>query len=565
MSCYDDRPWLKFYDEGVDPEISIPDRTFTDYIEDSFSDFADRAALHFMGATIAFARLDELSRRFAAFLAEIGCGPGDVVGVNLPNIPQYMIAHAGTLRAGCVATGVSPLLTPKEMAYQINDSGARVLVTLDAIFEARVTKIHDQTPKLTHVVAANIADFMPRTKRFLGKLLKKVPTGAVGPLPGKTVLTFPELLGKYSAKAPSVKITPEDNCLIQYTGGTTGMPKGTELTHRNMVSNLLQAQQWLKFERGADIYLSGFPFFHLAGLSVGMNSMAQGNTQVLIPDPRNTKHICQEYARYRPTRMANVPSLFQMLLAEPAFKTLDFSDLTNCMSGASPFPVESLRAIEDLVGEGKVVEVYGMTEASPLLTSNPMTKHKIGTVGVPMQSTRIKLVDLDTGTQEVPLGEEGELIACGPQIMKGYYNKPDETAHALREFQGKRWMYTGDVAKMDEDGFFTIVDRTKDMLIVGGYKVFSKEVEETLYGHPAVKFCAIVGLPNPDRPDSEIVKALIQLDSSHQDKDRDGLEKEIAEFCRENMAPYKRPKQIEFVEELPLTAVGKVDKKALRK
>lgn len=562
---YDDRPWLKSYDEWVEPEIEVPDKTYADFIEDSFSDFADRAAMHFMGATITFGKLDELSRRFAAFLHEIGCVPGDIVGINLPNIPQYMIAHAGTLRAGCVANGVSPLMTPKEMAYQINDCGARVLVTLDAIFEQRVTKIADKTPKLTHIVAANIADFMPWPKRALGRLLKKVPTGVVGPLPGKTVLTFVELLGKYPDRAPSVKITPEDNCLIQYTGGTTGMPKGTELTHRNMVANLLQAQQWLKFERGRDIYLSGFPYFHLAGLSVGMNSLAFGATQVLIPDPRNTKHICKEFARYRPTRMANVPSLFQMLLADPAFKTLDFSTLVTCLSGASPFPVDSLRAIEDLVGEGKVIEVYGMTEASPLLTSNPMTKQKIGSVGVPIQNTMIKLVDLDTGTKEVPLGEEGELIASGPQIMKGYLNKPEETAHALREFEGRRWMYTGDIARMDEDGYFTIVDRAKDMLIVGGYKVFSREVEETLYEHPAVKFCAIVGLPNPDRPDSEIVKALIQLDESHQDKNHDALKKDISEYCTENMAPYKRPKQIEFVEELPLTAVGKVDKKALRK
>ena len=562
---YDSKPWLKSYDEGVSPDIDIPDTTFAELLGKSFSDFADRPAMHFMGATIKFGKLDELSRRFAAFLAEIGCGPGDVVGINLPNIPQYMIAHAGALRAGCAVTGVSPLLTPKEMTYQINDCGARVLVTLDAIFEQRVTKIADKTPELTHVVAAGIADFMPPAKRVLGKLLKKVPTGKISPLPGKTILTFKQLLGKYPDRAPDAKIAPEDNCLIQYTGGTTGMPKGTELTHRNMVSNLLQAEQWASFERGGEIYLSGFPYFHLAGLSVGMNSMALGNTQILIPDPRNTKHMCKEFVRYSPTQMANVPSLYQMLVAEPEFKLLDFSSLKSCLSGAAPFPVESLRALEELVGEGKLVEVYGMTEASPLLTSNPFRgPKKIGTVGIPIQGTVVKLVDLDTGTTEVPLGEEGEVIARGPQIMKGYYNKPEETDHALREFQGEKWLHTGDVAKMDEDGFFTVVDRAKDMLIVGGYKVFSREVEETLYGHPAVKFCAIVGLPNPDRPDSEIVKALIQLDPSHQDKDRGDVEKDIAAFCQENMAPYKKPKKIEFVDELPLTAVGKVDKKALR-
>ncbi len=563
---YDERPWLKFYDEHVSSDLTTPDVTFVEQFEESFSDFADRAAIHFMGTTLTFRQLDLLSRRFAMFLAEIGCGPGNVVGINLPNTPQYLIAHAGTLRAGCAATGVSPLLTAKEMSYQLNDCGARVLVTLDAIFEQRVAKIVDKVPALTHIVPTSIADFLPWPKRTLGRLLKKFPVGRIDPIPGKTVLPMKQLLGSYPPTRPKVDIKPEHNCLIQYTGGTTGMPKGTELTHRNIVANLLQSKQWLDTGRGAEIYISGFPFFHLAGLVYGMSGMMLGNTQILIPDPRNTRHICEEFARYLPTAMANVPSLYQMLLAEPMFKTLNFTQIKSCLSGAAPFPVEAFRALETLVGEGKVVEVYGMTEASPLLTVNPYKGlKKVGTVGVPIQSTFIRLMDLDTGTKQVPVGEEGEIVARGPQIMKGYYKKPEETAHALRELQGEKWLYTGDVAKMDEDGYFTIVDRAKDMLNVGGFKVFSKEVEETLYEHPAIQFCAIVGTPNPERPGSEIVKAMVQLAPSHRDKDRHELEKELIEYCRENMAPYKRPKKIEFVDELPLTAVGKVDKKALRK
>jgi acyl-CoA synthetase (AMP-forming)/AMP-acid ligase II len=562
---YDERPWLKFYDEGVSPDLPIPDVTYVQLLEESFSDFADRAALHFMGTTLSFRQLDMYSRRFAAFLGEIGCGPGNVVGINLPNTPQYLIAHAGTLRAGCAATGVSPLLTPKEMAYQLNDCGARVLVTLDAIFEQRVTKIQDKIGQVTHIVPAGIADFLPWPKRTLGRVLKKVPTGKVTPLPGKTVIPIRKILDTYPPKMPSVKIKPADNCLIQYTGGTTGMPKGAELTHSNLVANLLQSKQWLETSRGEEIYISGFPFFHLAGLCYGMSGMMLGNTQILIPDPRNTKHICSEFARYVPTAMANVPSLYQMLLAEPMFKTLNFTRLKTCLSGAAPFPVESFKALEKLVGEGKVVEVYGMTETSPLMTMNPYKGlKKLGTVGIPLQSTLIKLVDLDTGTTEVAVGQEGEVICRGPQVMKGYWKKPEETAHAMRTFQGEKWLYTGDVAKMDTDGFFTIVDRAKDMLNVGGFKVFSKEVEETLYEHPAVQFCAVVGLPNPERPGSEIVKAIIQLAPNHRDKDRDSLEKDLMQYCHENMAPYKRPKSIEFVESLPLTAVGKVDKKALR-
>jgi len=562
---YDDKPWLKFYDDFVEPEIDIPETTYVGLLEESFSEYADHAVLHYMGTTLTFRQLDLYSRQFAAFLGEIGCGAGDVVGLNMPNIPQYLIAHIGALRAGCAVTGVSPLLTPKEMAYQLNDCGARVLITLDAIFEQRLLKIQDKVPGLTHVVAVNIGDFLSWPKRTLGRLLKKIPTGNVTPISGKTVLTMQEVLGKYPAKVPDVAIRPDDNCLIQYTGGTTGMPKGTELTHQNLVANLYQTQSWFEFEKGGEVFLSGFPFFHLAGLFIAMASMAFGAMQILIPDPRNTKHMCDEFARYRPTRMVNVPSLYLMLLRDPAFKTLDFSQFQGCLSAAAPFPIEVFKELEELVGEGKVGEGYGMTEASPLLTINPYKGlKKLGTIGLPLPNTMMKLVDLDTGTREVPVGEEGEIIAKGPQVMKGYYNKPDESDHALREFQGERWLYTGDVAKMDEDGYFTLVDRAKDMLNVGGYKVFSKEVEETLYEHPAIQFCAIIGTPNPDRPGSEIVRAKIQLAEGSKDKDRDALEKELFEYCHENMAPYKRPKSIEFVDELPLTAVGKVDKKALR-
>ena len=247
------------------------------------------------------------------------------------------------------------------------------------------------------------------------------------------------------------------------------------------------------------------------------------------------------------------------------FKTLDFSNCNVCISGAAPFAVESIEAFESIVGKGKVLEVYGMTETSPILTMNPAKgQKKIGSVGIPIQSTRIKLVDIETGEQEVPMGEEGELIANGPQVMKGYLNKPEETAHALREFQGEKWLYTGDVARMDADGYFSIADRVKDMLIVGGYKVFSREVEEKLYELPEVEFCAIVGIPNKDRPGNDIVKLVVQRSAQAEDKDPEALKNEIIEYCKKNMAPYKVPKIIDFTDEIPLTAVGKVDKKQLR-
>jgi len=564
----DDRLWVKSYDQWVDPDLTIPDISYVGLLEQSFNDFPDRTAFHFMGISQTFGDFDRQSRRFANFLARIGCAPGDVVGINLPNTPQYMIAHAGTLRAGCAATGVSPLLSPNEMAYQIADSGARVLVTLDAIFEKKFLKIKDQVPNLTHLVTTNIADFLPRWKRSVAKVLKKIPTGNVVPVTGKTIIPFMDLLRDYPAQRPETSVTPEDTCLIQYTGGTTGFPKGAELIHRNLVANLHQVNNWFGTDPGRDVLCSGFPFFHLAGLALCMWAMAHGNAQILIPDPRNARHICGEIARHRPTRLCNVPSLYQMLLDEPRFKSLPASSveaIRTCISAAAPLPAEFYRALETAVGEGKVLEAYGMTETGPLLTMNPQDgQKKIGSVGLPLPSTCIKIVDLDTGTREMPLGQEGEIIGNGPQVMKGYYNKPEETAHALREFQGNRWMFTGDIGRMDEDGYVYIIDRAKDMLNVGGFKVFSTEAEETLYGHPAVEYCAFVGLSNPQRPGSELVKAVIQPTSQYKEWDKKKLEDDIISYCRENMAPYKVPRIIEFVDQMPLTAVGKVDKKSLR-
>ena len=472
----------------------------------------------------------------------------------MPNIPQYLIALAGTLRAGCIVSGVSPLLAPKEMIHQLNDLDARVLVTLDGIYEGKVLKIKDKVPGLGHVVVTNAADIIS-------------PSGSVIPAPirGKTIHTFGEILDKYPAESPKDTVKPDDICFIQYTGGTTGLPKGAELTQNSFATNLLQFGQWHDLDRGNEIILSGFPLFHVGGLIFGMVGLSMGGSQILIPDPRNISHICDEFALYRPTLMANVPSLYQMLLQDPLFEKLDFSRIKGCISGAAPFPVEPMKAFEQLIGKGKVNEGFGMTEGGVLLMQNPRKgPKKIGSVGIPIQSTYVKLMDISTGTKEVPLGEEGEIIVRAPQLFKGYHNSPKETAHALREFQGEKWLYTGDVARMDEDGYFTIVDRTKDMINVSGYKVFSREVEEVLHEHPAIECCAIVGMADPDRPGSELVKAIIQLLNSHKDKDRGELEQEIIEYCRENMSPYKRPKTMVFVDQLPLTSVGKVDKKALR-
>jgi len=561
---YDDKPWLRSYDEGVSPDVKIPDISLVDCFDEILKSFPERPAIHFFGSTLPYEMFMGHANRFARALMENGCGPGDVVGINLPNIPQYLVAQVGASKAGCAASGISPLFTPSEMLYQLNDSRAKALVTLDAIFEHRLLSIAEELAHLKVVVVTGVLDFLPKIKQILARVLKKVPFGRVSPLPGKRVIRFMDALSLYPDQPPDVKVIPQDHCLVQYTGGTTGTPKGTVLTHRNLIANLAQINEWIKVEEGKEIGLSGFPFFHLAGLMLGLVGLTAGCAQVLIPDPRDTKHIIKEMARYRPTSLINVPSLYMMLMGEPGFRKLDFSNLKFCISGAAPFPADGIEELERVIGANKLIEVYGMTETSPIITMNPRRgKKKVGTVGLPVQSTRVKLVDLETGTREVPLGEEGEIIAQGPQVMKGYLNKPDETECVLRELQGERWLYTGDVARMDEEGYVTIVDRTKDMLNVGGFKVFSREVEERLYDHPTIELCAIVGVPNPRRPGSELVKLVVQLGQAYKDGSKEDIKEDILSFAREHLSPYKIPKVIEFMDKLPLTPVGKVDKKAL--
>jgi len=565
VSAYDAKPWLKSYDPWVAPEMTIPDESYVDLLEKAIAHDPDRAVLHFLGTTLTYRDLDRFSGRVAGYLAARGCGRGDVVGINLPNTPQYLIALAGILRAGCVASGVSPLLTPREMAHQINDSGLKALVTLDAIFEQRVQKIRNEIPSVKHCLVTNVTDFLPAYKRVLAKALKKVPVGRMAPIAGKEVLPFMDVLRKDQPPLSGIRIDPGDSCLIQYTGGTTGLPKGAVLTHRNMVANITQAVTWFNLKMGGGVACSGFPFFHQAGLYFGLITMSAAYTQCLIPDPRNTDHVCAEIAKYRPAILLHVPSLYQMLMDNPAFAKIDFSRCEVCISGAAPFSKEAITALEAIVGKGKVVEILGMTEASPVITMNPLRgRKKIGSVGIPLQSTRLKLVDVETGAREVPVGEAGEIIVHGPQVMKGYHNKPEDTARTLRSFQNETWLYTGDVARMDEDGYFYIADRTKDMIIVGGFKVFSREVEEVLSQHPAVQLCAVVGTTDPKRPDSQVVKAVIQLTGEAAGNDAEAVRKDLLDHCRENLTPYKVPKVIEIMAAIPLTAVGKVDKKALR-
>lgn len=560
--------WKKNWDEGLeDLNPSLWEKSFPDSLRQSLEQDAEKIAMAFLGVEITFGELEEYSNQFANMLIDHGFEKGDVLGINLPNIPEYVIALVGAHKAGCIVSGVSPLMSAMQIQYQLNDLGAKgkkvALVTLDAIFEAHITKIADKVPQLKLVVAASVGGFLPKIKQVLGKLIGKIPKGKIVTLPGKTVIEFhKDILKNYPIDRPNINVTPDDLAYIQYTGGTTGPPKGAMLTHRNAVADLLIVQSWLDWERGKYFALSGFPFFHIAGLFFCENCLYLGWGQCLIPNPRDTDHICDELEEYKPTALVNVPSLFQMLLKNPNFEELDHSSLDVCISAASPFPKESQEELERIVGEGKLLEVYGMTECSPLTVMNPSKgEKKLGHIGLPILNVDLKLVDPETD-KEVAIGEAGEILVRGPMVMQGYYNKPEETKKALDD---DGFMHTGDVAIMDEEGYLRIVDRTKDMIIVSGYKVFSSKVEDVLSKHPAIDLVALIGVPNPDRPGSEIVKAYIQVDPSYEYESQEKLKEEVEEFARDKCAPYEVPKILEFTKEIPLTAVGKIDKKVLRK
>ncbi len=565
MAQKDSQPWLKSYDPHVHPHLRYPSEGLNVLFARALQAFPDKPACWFMERMIPNRELFDMVQRFATFLQQHGLQKGDVVAISLANSPQYLVAHAGTILAGGISSGLSPLLAPNEVAYQINDSGAKFFVTLDAVYARVLIQILGNLPKLECVITSNISDYMglSKLKVILGKALKKIPSGKVTPWPGKQVVSFKEVM-QTSVAVKDVIIDPHhDLALLYYTGGTTGHPKGVELTHSNIEANLLQVQNWGELEFGKDIFLTAFPFFHLAGMMMCNFALFNATPQVLIANPRDTDHILKEWSAKRPTVIANVPSLYLMVMNNPRSQTMPPAALDAVrfyISGAAPFPAEIIRQFEKKMhAENKVLEVYGMTETSPLLTANPFKgQKKIGTVGLPFQDTIIRIQDLETH-QPAELGKPGEILCKGPQVTRGYRNKPEETAHAIDK---DGWLHTGDVGVMDEDGFITIVDRVKDMLIVSGFKVFSVHVEDILVKHPAIELAAIIGLKDPTRPGSEIVKAVIKLRAGHAPTPE--VQADIKKYAEEHLSKYENPKMWEFREEMPLTAVGKVAKLALR-
>jgi len=560
------RPWHAVYQAcGINPVLPPPeDKSVADYVETHAKALGGQAAIEYLGVTITYAQLDKLANRLANRLAKLGVQQGDVVGIHLPNTPQYLISLVAASKLGAIVSGVSPLLKPVEVIHQINDAQIKVIITLDQFYAAAIAPCAGKVPTLKAALVTGPIDALPGLKRWLAYTLKKVPKVTLEPMPGVQLLHFWKEMQASPATRVHSTVGPHDTIYIQYTGGTTGKPKGAELTLRSCFSNALQGAAFMPFNPGEDTVASAFPYFHVAGLAVGMQGLLMGSRLIVVPDPRNVTLLCKVMQKFPPTILCNVPSLYQMLTENPEFKKVDFSKLKNAMSGAAPFPAELIHRLEAIIGQGKLLEVYGMTEASPLLTCNPAQKPRIGSVGVPVIGCDIKIMDVETGTREMPLGEPGEIIASGPQIMKGYRHLPEASAKSLREYEGKIWMYTGDVATMDEEGYITICDRSKDMLIVGGFKVFSVEVESKLAELDFVGLSALIGQPDDKRPGNDIVHLYIQLKPEAKAMGEALAREKVLAFCRETMAAYKVPKFVHFVDAIPLTAVGKIDKKALR-
>lgn len=555
--AYSEKPWLKKYDKNVAPNLKYEEKTFAEKFAETVAKFPDKTALIYMGRSLSFKEVDELSNRLANFLIASGLRPDDVVGLHMPNIPANYIAFIGVQKAGCISTGLSPLLTAAEMKHQLIDSDTKLVITVDILFE-KIAEVAADTPFTTAVVT-EIADFLPGIKRFLGKLLKKIPTAEVKPVPGKSVKRFMDVMNESKPDPVQVKRRFDDMIFMMYTGGTTGPSKGAVLTQRSYMSNRHQTLKWLDIQSD-DIALSAFPLFHIAGLALGGFCITHGITQICVPNPRDSHFLIESLKAYKPTFVVNVPTVYFELLKQPAFRKLDLkSHLKWFLSAAAPFPAEYIKDLETIIGEGNFIELYGMTEMSPVMLVNPRygTK-KPSSIGLPISDTQVTLIDPETG-QPAKLGEPGEIVITGPQLMKEYYNQPSETANAVRN----GWMHTGDVARMDEEGYFYLVDRVKDMVIVSGFKVFTRELDDVLLKHPDVYMAASVGLPDPERPGSERVGIAVVL---HPDIVKSDEEKaKITKYLRDNVAPYKVPRVIEFMDELPTSGVGKVLKREIKK
>jgi long-chain acyl-CoA synthetase len=545
------KPWLRHWPEGVPQTVVYPEIPLPDLLSTAARKYPCNTATIFFEKSITYRELNDLSNRFAFSLTNLGVKKGDRVALLLPNIPQFLICYYGAMRAGAVVVPCSPLYKERELEFQLNDSKAETIVTLDSLYGV-VASVQERT-RLQNVITTALLGFatdLPEAST--GSKTKDV-------LPLDTV-SLTDLLRANAELPPKIAIdSKRDPALLQYTGGTTGIPKAAILTHHNLVVNAVQFGSWLPaFRDGCEVVLAALPLFHIFGMTVAMNMpILKAETIVLVPkfETRDVLKIIQNHAA---TFFPGVPTMYIALINDPHTPQFNLQTVRLCISGGAPLPAEVMRKFESLI-RGRLVEGYGLTEASPVTHCNPVDRRekvRAGSIGIPLPDTEAKIVDIETGEHDLPADKNGELVVRGPQVMAGYWNQPEETRLVLRH----EWLYTGDIAKMDEDGYFYVVDRKKDMINVSGLKVWPREVEEVLYEHPAVKEAAVIGVADPYK--GEAVKACLVLKEGFRGRVR---AEDVVRFCKDKMAGFKVPTQVEFVYDLPKTPAGKVLRRDLHK
>ncbi|GAW93343.1 long-chain-fatty-acid--CoA ligase [Calderihabitans maritimus] len=528
-------PWEASYPAPLRYHLDYPNIPLYEFADRGAVDFPERPALIFYGQRISYGEFGKLTTRLANALKNLGVRQGDRVAVMGPNCPQWVIAFFGTLKAGGIVVQTNPMSVERELENLLNNAGVETIFVYEPLY-LRIKAVAGTTP-LKRVIVFN---FRP-----------------VSSPPEEGVLVFDELLRQGSETVPGIPVDPkEDLAVLQYTGGTTGIPKGVMLTHFNLVANVQQTAEFLKpavEDPGLECMLTALPLFHVYGMTVAMNvAFALSCPQVLLPK-FEVEEVLETIKSYRITLFPGAPTMYVAIINYPEVRKYNLSSIKACISGSAPLPVQVQRQFEELTG-GMLVEGYGLSEASPVTHCNPIIgKRKYGSIGLPFPDTEVKIMDVETGTKELSPGQEGELVIKGPQVMKGYWNNPEETAVVLRE----GWLYTGDIAKMDEEGYFYIVDRKKDLIIASGFNIYPREVEEVLYEHTAVQEAAVIGVPDVYR--GETVKAFIVLKEG-----ASATEDEIIQFCRSRLAAYKVPRLVEFRTSLPKTAAGKILRRLIR-
>jgi len=550
----DERPWLKHYDKNVPVSIDYPPVTLHYFLEENARKHPDSVCTIFKGARITYKEMNETTDRLAAGLAELGVKKGDRVGIFIPNTPQFVMAYYAILKLGGIVVATNPLYSGREIEHQVNDSGIEVMIVMSNYYKL-VKEVQPKT-RIRTVVVTNLKETLPPILSFLFGLTKEKKGGFRVQLEAGDVWMKDLIERHRPGDRPKIEVSTEDLALFQYSGGTTGVSKGAVATHRNLVANTLMIHSWMtNCEDGKETVLMAIPLFHVYGMVAGMCfAIRAAATMVMVPNPRDIKDVLDSIQKYKASVYPGVPTMYNAINNHPDVKAkkYDLSTIKACISGSAPLLRETKDRFEALTG-GKLAEGFGMSETPTATHCNPLFgKNPPGSIGLPLPDVDCRIVSLDDEVTVLATGEVGELVVKAPNVMKGYHNMPTETQNALRD----GWLYTGDIARMDEEGYFYIVDRKKELIKPGGYQVWPREVEEVIITHPKVLEVGVAGIPDAYR--GETVKAWIVVKPGETVS-----EEEIKEFCREKMAKFKVPTHIEFRDELPKTTVGKILRREL--